>query len=63
LRPAEEEALNIPTLKEILSVSQSKDNAEVVEETPEVSDVDSENNYEEEQDSIEGTLPAIELPK
>lgn len=80
LRPAEEEVLNIPTLKEILSVSQSKDNAvnadveasnhtieeddaEVVEKTTEVSNANSEHNHEEEQDSIEGTLPAIELPK
>lgn len=80
LRPAEEEALNIPTLKEILKVSQSEDNAvnadveasnhtieeddaEVVEKTTEVSNANSEHNHEEEQDSIEGTLPAIELPK
>lgn len=80
LRPAEEEALNIPTLKEILKVSQSEDNAvnadiessnqtneevntEAVEKTTEVSDADSEYNYEKEQASIEGTLPAIELPK
>ena len=38
-------------------------NTEAVEKTTEVSDADSEYNYEKEQASIEGTLPAIELPK
>lgn len=77
LRPTEEETLNIPTLKEILSsVSQDKEEIESTEvesssdtnnETTEsvrvVSNNEIENQDEKEELSVEGTLPAIELPK
>ncbi|WP_439328948.1 DivIVA domain-containing protein [Carnobacterium viridans] len=77
LRPAEEETLNIPTLKEILaSVNQPEEvvssNVESNDETigennseklTVVSANEIENNDTQEQPSLEGTLPAIELPK
>lgn len=77
LRPAEEETLNIPTLKEILaSVNQPEEvvssdvdsNDETTEENNSdqltvVSTNEVENNDMSEQPSLEGTLPAIELPK
>ncbi|MER2225801.1 MAG: DivIVA domain-containing protein [Carnobacterium sp.] len=77
LRPAEEETLNIPTLKEILaSVNQPEEvvssdvesNDETIEENNSerltvVSTNEIENNNIQEQPSLEGTLPAIELPK
>nr|WP_041556165.1 DivIVA domain-containing protein [Carnobacterium sp. 17-4] len=77
LRPAEEETLNIPTLKEILaSVNQPEEvvssdvesNDETIEENNSeqltvVSTNEIENNDMQEQPSLEGTLPAIELPK
>ena len=77
LRPAEEETLNIPTLKEILaSVNQPEEvvssdvesNDETIEENNSeqltvVSTNVIENNDMQEQPSLEGTLPAIELPK
>ncbi|MER2173960.1 MAG: DivIVA domain-containing protein [Carnobacterium sp.] len=77
LRPTEEETLNIPTLKEILaSVNQPEEvvssdvesNDETIEENNSeqltvVSTNVIENNDMQEQHSIEGTLPAIELPK
>ncbi|WP_407372384.1 DivIVA domain-containing protein [Carnobacterium sp.] len=77
LRPAEEETLNIPTLKEILaSVNQPEEvvssdvesNDETIEENNSekltvVSTNEVENNDIQEQPSLEGTLPAIELPK
>ncbi|WP_035053601.1 DivIVA domain-containing protein [Carnobacterium pleistocenium] len=69
LKPIEEEVLNIPTLKEILSsVSESEKNSvntnvESINETLVISTEDTENSHEEEQSSEEGTLPAIEFPK
>lgn len=77
LRPAEEETLNIPTLKEILaSVNQPEEvvssdvesNDETIEENNSerltvVSTNEIKNNNIQEQPSLEGTLPAIELPK
>lgn len=77
LRPSEEETLNIPTLKEILaSVNQPEEvvssdvesNDETIEENNSekltvVSTNEVENNDIQEQSSLEGTLPAIELPK
>lgn len=77
LRPAEEETLNIPTLKEILaSVNQPEEvvssnvesNGETIgennsEKLTVVSANEIENNDTQEQPSLEGTLPAIELPK
>ncbi|SIO07102.1 cell division initiation protein [Carnobacterium alterfunditum] len=72
LKPIEEEALNIPTLKEILSsVNKSEeDSANIdIESSNEtvtatvVSDTDTANSHEEEQSSVEGKLQAIEFPK
>lgn len=69
LKPVEEEVLNIPTLKEILSsVSESEEdsvntNVESNNETIVTSGEDTENSHEEEQSSVEGTLQAIEFPK
>ena len=77
LRPTEEETLNIPTLKEILSsVNQAETQStatdtepsnEVNDESSEVVKVvstdETEDNNDSQESSIEGTLPAIELPK
>ena len=77
LRPTEEETLNIPTLKEILSsVNQAETQSTATDTEPsnEVNDESSEvvkvvstdgteDNNDAQESSIEGTLPAIELPK
>lgn len=81
LRPTEEETLNIPTLKEILSsVSLNQEDTvngdsessteigeelytESVETTTVVSDGETKTSNEQESSSVEGTMPAIELPK
>ncbi len=70
LKPIEEEALNIPTLKEILSsVNKSEEDSVNIdiessnETATVVSDTDTANSHEEEQSSVEGKLQAIEFPK
>lgn len=77
LRPTEEETLNIPTLKEILSsvnqaetqptATDTEPSNEVTDESSEVVKVvstdETEDNNDSQESSIEGTLPAIELPK
>ncbi|WP_373471540.1 DivIVA domain-containing protein [Carnobacterium alterfunditum] len=70
LKPIEEEALNIPTLKEILSsVNKSEEDSVNIdiessnETATVVSDTDTANSSEEEQSSVEGKLQAIEFPK
>ncbi|MER2131124.1 MAG: DivIVA domain-containing protein [Carnobacterium inhibens] len=77
LRPTEEETLNIPTLKEILSsvnqaetqptATDTEPSNEVNDESSEVVKVvstdETEDNNDSQESSIEGTLPAIELPK
>ena len=79
LRPTEEETLNIPTLKEILSsVNQAKNQSTATDTDTESSDEvnnessgvvkvvstdETENNNNTQESSFEGTLPAIELPK
>lgn len=77
LRPTEEETLNIPTLKEILSsvnqaetqptATDTEPSNEVNDESSEVVKVvstdETEDNNDAQESSIEGTLPAIELPK
>jgi len=70
LKPIEEEALNIPTLKEILSsVNKSEEDSVNIdiessnETATVVSETDTANSHEEEQSSVEGKLQAIEFPK
>jgi len=70
LKPVEEEVLNIPTLKEILSSVNKTEEDSVnidVESSNEtatvVSNTDTANSHEEEQSSVEGKLQAIEFPK
>lgn len=57
LKPSQDESLEIPTLKELLSEMEQKD---TYEETTVITDEEeSENN---ENQNTEGTMPAIELP-
>lgn len=74
LKPSQEEALELPTLKEMLSDIQSaevddedlkdeKIETDVSTETIDEGTSEKEAESEEQEEQIEGTLPAIELPK
>ena len=57
LKPSQDESLEIPTLKELLSEMEQK---ETYEETTTLTDEEESDN--EENKNTEGTTPAIELP-